>query len=72
VLVGRGTEFPMRSVGSRVLLTDHEMEVEATLEFDRKHNAWWARPDWSTCRDLVDVSALPDVSTLASGRPQAV
>jgi hypothetical protein len=38
--------------GMRVLLSDDTVEVEATLEFDEDHGVWWARPDWSTRRDL--------------------
>ena len=38
--------------GMRVIIYDETLEVEATLEYDREHNIWWARPDWPTRRDL--------------------
>jgi hypothetical protein len=38
--------------GALVVLSDGEMEVEAMVEFDRKHKAWFGRPDWSTRHDL--------------------
>lgn len=38
----------------RVVVYDEEFEVEAVLEYDTQHDVWWARPDWSTRRDLID------------------
>lgn len=29
-----------------------DLEVEATVEYDDKHKAWLAKPNWSTRRDL--------------------
>jgi hypothetical protein len=58
VLVGRGAVAPAPRSGDRVLLTDDEMAVEGTLEYDAEHDAWWACPDWSTRVDLVDAREL--------------
>ncbi|MCL5959932.1 MAG: hypothetical protein M1358_11585, partial [Chloroflexi bacterium] len=52
VLIGRGEERLASDDGLRVLIVDEILEVEATLEYDRAHKVWWARPDWSTCHDL--------------------
>ncbi len=56
VLIGGGEARPRTDEGLRVLLTDDDLEVEATLEFDREHDAWWARPDWATRRYLQDTT----------------
>lgn len=39
--------------GDRVLLDGDDLEVEATLFFDEKQEAWFAVPDWKTRRDIV-------------------
>jgi hypothetical protein len=44
-------ERPLGS-GVEVILYDEEMEVHAILEPDPNGRDWWARPDWSTRRDL--------------------
>lgn len=44
--------------GLPVVLYDEDMEVEAKAEFDRADDAWWARPDWSTRRELLDVPSM--------------
>jgi len=39
--------------GMRVLCyDDHEIEVEAILEWDAQHEQWMARPLWDTIRRL--------------------
>lgn len=39
--------------GMRVILTDGEIELEASLERDGEHGIWLGIPDWSTARDLT-------------------
>jgi hypothetical protein len=41
--------------GERNLLYDEEMEVEAVAELGEfpAGRFWLARPDWTTCRDIV-------------------
>jgi hypothetical protein len=39
--------------GLRVVLYEpFDIEVEAVVEYDLAHHAWYGRPDWSTRRDL--------------------
>jgi hypothetical protein len=39
------------SDGLRVVLFDSDgLEVEATIEFDKHHNRWMARPIWETLK----------------------
>ncbi len=38
---------PLRP-GTRVLLSDDQVEVEGVIEFDDAHGVWVAIPDWST------------------------
>ncbi len=38
--------------GMHVILYDSTLEVAAILELDEQTGHWWARPDWSTIRDL--------------------
>lgn|GEM_PF-1506719 len=54
VRINSRAERPNLRDGQRVVVYDEEFEVEATLEYDSKHGVWWARPDWSTRRDLPD------------------
>lgn len=65
VLIGRDWVRPPSNEGLRVLIADEDLEVEATLEFDCEHNAWWARPDWSTRHDLSN-------ATISGYRPRGV
>jgi hypothetical protein len=39
-------------VGEVVFLYDSEMEVQGELNFDDKHQTWYAIPDSSTRRDI--------------------
>ena len=43
--------------GLPIVRYDETLEVEATVEFDEQRGKWWARPEWSTSRDL-DYRAL--------------
>jgi len=51
--------------GLPILLTDETLEVMAIAEFDRDHQVWFGRPDWSTSRDLP----LPIAAEASHGRP---
>ncbi|MBI3979467.1 MAG: hypothetical protein HY331_14895 [Chloroflexi bacterium] len=64
VLIGRDGARPRSHEGVRVLIGDEDLEVKATLEFDSQHDAWWARPDWSTRRDVSE-------ATISNDRPDA-
>lgn len=51
----RHTELErMLCPGLTVILTDTDLEVEGTVEFDGAQpvRKWLARPDWSTRRDI--------------------
>ena len=37
-----------------VLFEAHDIEVEATIEFDEIYHSWYGLPDWSTRRVLPD------------------
>jgi len=53
---GHDDPLPTARAGERVLLTDHEMTVEAVVVMDRfpdGRRAWLASPDWATRRDLA-------------------
>jgi len=39
--------------GREVFIHDGELRVRAILEFDETTGFWYARPDWSTRRDLM-------------------
>lgn len=39
--------------GDRVILDGGDLEVEATLLFDEKQQAWFAVPDWETQHEIV-------------------
>lgn len=55
----RERELPRLVDRERVLLTDDEMEVEATiLLYDDRY--WMAKPDDATWRDLVPESATAE------------
>jgi hypothetical protein len=43
---------PCFRIGMHVIIHDETLEVDALLEFDETRRIWWARPDWSTSRDL--------------------
>ena len=53
VLIGRDEVPAFVTEGLLVIIGDENLEVEATLEYDQEHKVWWARPDWSTRKDLV-------------------
>jgi hypothetical protein len=44
---------------ARVTIYDDTMEVDATLEHDRVRQTWWARPDWSTRRNVARPATGP-------------
>ena len=43
---------PYLAEGRSVLLCDSDLEVEGNLEFDEPLQAWLAKLDWSTMRDV--------------------
>jgi hypothetical protein len=49
-------DLPPLHPGERVLLYDEEMEVTATIQYDREHAFWLAAPDWGT---RVNLDAVP-------------
>lgn len=49
-------DLPPLTAGERVILYDEEMEVAATVQYDKDHAFWLADPDWSTRKDLDAVS----------------
>jgi transposase len=51
VRIGSDEVRPSFRDGLRVVLFDEELRVEAVLGCDAP-GRWWARPDWSTLRDL--------------------
>lgn len=57
VRIPRVAARPLTDDGLRVIIFDDELEVEARLEFDPERKVWWARPDWSTRRDLSEAGA---------------
>ncbi len=52
VYIPKGEVKPYFRPGLRITIRDETLQVEATLEPDREHHEWWARPDWRTRRDL--------------------
>jgi len=57
--VGQPNPSIIRSlhVGSAVMLSDEDMEVEATVTGENEH-LWFAEPNWSTRRDLNEHSDI--------------
>jgi len=43
---------PHLAPGKTIYLFDGELQVKAIVEFDAVNRSWYARPDWSTRRDL--------------------
>lgn len=48
--------LPPLCEGEQVLLTDGEMEVQATVVLMPERRYWMARPDWSTRVDLTSAA----------------
>jgi hypothetical protein len=48
-------QYPLKShlrPGEPIYLCDDELEVRATLEYDRTSRVWYGRPEWSTKREV--------------------
>ncbi len=56
-------DLPPLRAGQHVVLYDEELEVVATVQYDRAHDFWLAAPNWATCLPVAD--AHDEVSTSA-------
>ncbi|MCL5957810.1 MAG: hypothetical protein M1358_00585 [Chloroflexi bacterium] len=56
----RGNERPTSDDGTRVMLTDGDVDVEAVLKLDRESDTWLALPIWRTQQFVgADPSGVP-------------